>query len=314
MSKSHQDVSVIVTVLNESETISNLLESLINQTIAPTRIVVVDGGSIDETVSIIKRYIQKFKAIEIVCKVQVGNRSIGRNLAIKYVETKLVACTDAGCIPEADWLEKLLAAYSKSGAPVIAGYYKGVFTNSFQRAVIPYALVMPDSVNSGNFLPATRSLLIEKNVWKDLGGFDEKLSDNEDYAFAKNLQRKNIPIAFAREAVVSWQPRKTLYEFYRMIFRFARGDIQAGIIRPKVLFIFFRYAVALQIIFLLLLNKSQTLLFLITILFVLYCGWAILKNIKYVGSAWYWLPILQITSDIGVILGSIAGAKIALQK
>jgi hypothetical protein len=144
--------------------------------------------------------------------------------------------------------------------------------------------------------------------------FDETLSDNEDYAFAKKIQKLNVPISFAKDAVVKWQPRKTVQQFYRMIFRFARGDIQAGIIRPKVLFIFFRYSIAV-LIFLILFNQDSSSYWgFFVSLFLFYCTWAVLKNVRYVGNAWYWLPLLQITSDIAVMHGSIAGAKIALNE
>ena len=42
-------VSVIATVLNEAEDIDGLVSSLLQQTLQPAEIVVVDGGSTDGT-------------------------------------------------------------------------------------------------------------------------------------------------------------------------------------------------------------------------------------------------------------------------
>lgn len=309
MSKSLQEVTIIVTILNEEQTITALIRSFAEQTVQPVGVVIVDGGSSDRTRVVVQDCINRYKNIRIHFATRPGNRSVGRNFAVEQSSTNLIACTDAGCVPEADWLENLLKTYEATKKPVVAGYYKGNYESLFQKAVIPYALVMPDAVDEKNFLPATRSLLFEKSVWEELGGFDESLGDNEDYAFAKLLEKREIPIAFAVDAVVTWQPRKTLGDFYNMIFRFARGDIQAKIVRPKVVLIFVRYVIATVTFLVLSLHQlSNGIIFLLVALFI-YSSWAVLKNLRYVGSAWFWLPILQICSDIAVMGGSITGLQ-----
>ena len=50
------DYSVIIRTKNSGKTIEACLESLLHQTIKPSEIVVVDSGSTDETMSIIKKY------------------------------------------------------------------------------------------------------------------------------------------------------------------------------------------------------------------------------------------------------------------
>ena len=49
-------VSVIATVLNEGPSIRVLLDSVLNQTRAPDEVIIVDGGSTDDTVQIIESY------------------------------------------------------------------------------------------------------------------------------------------------------------------------------------------------------------------------------------------------------------------
>jgi len=177
----------------------------------------------------------------------------------------------------------------------------------------------PGYKNKQTFLPATRSMLISKQTWKKLGGFDESLSHNEDYAFAKKIQ-SSYPIVFAPKAVVGWLPRKNLTEFTKMIYRFAKGDIQAGILRPKVILIFARYAIASYFFFFYLpkIFPQTTTVAILTTIFLaallLYSTWAILKNKKYVKHGWYYLPVLQISSDLAVMWGSLLGASILISK
>lgn len=299
-------VSVIVTVLNEEKTIQSLVDALAVQLELPSEVIIIDGGSSDRTLHLLQAAKEKFP-VPLRIQQKRGNRSVGRNVAVSLSSQQIIAVTDAGCIPQSNWLSELCKIHKQSNSPVIAGYYSGVATTPFEEAVIPYALVMPKNIDEKKFLPATRSMLFEKKIWVTLGGFDESLSDNEDFAFANKLVAKKIQITFARTAVVLWKPRSTLSSFYWMIFRFARGDMQAKIIRFKVLVIFARYVLVIILYAVLYTDNSFLTNTLLLIGCSIYASWAVLKNIRYVPQGWYWLPVLQVVSDIAVLHGSIAG-------
>jgi len=310
-------LSLVITIFNEEATLNSLLSSLQQQTLAADEIIIVDGGSKDNSPNIIKNWQKKsyFKN-KLKFFTKKGNRSIGRNLGIKKAKNKWIAITDAGCIPDKNWLKELSLEQEKSKALVIAGYYFGIAKNPFEEAVIPYVLVMPDKVDKNNFLPATRSMLIEKNTWKKLGGFDEKLNHNEDYDFAKKIEKENIKKSFTKKALVGWLPRKNLISFFVMILRFAFGDAEANILRPKVLLIIARYTLVIILGLLIYLSFISEFFhffkiygfIILLISFLVYCLWAIMKNKKYVPNGWAWLPVLQISSDIAIIIGTISGS------
>lgn len=314
MKKSGNNTSaaVIVTVLNEAKTIEQLLDALNQQTLQPEEVIIVDGGSQDGTFKLLRQYQNDHPNFPLKISKIPGNRSTGRNYAIHQASTELIAITDAGCIPEENWLEELVQKFQSSKTEVVAGYYRGISSSPFEEAVIPYALVMPDRVDPANFLPATRSMLLTKTIWQKLGGFDESLSDNEDYAFARRLKDEKINIEFAREAVVTWQPRNNLKDFYKMIYRFAKGDAHAKLFRPKVALIFLRYILAI-ILFLFAFIQPYLMMFM-AMIFVSYLGWAISKNKAYTPNGWHWLPVLQITSDLAVIHGTVVGMVLPNKK
>lgn len=299
-------ITLIVTVYNEEETIKRLLDAVKKQTRLPDEMVIVDADSNDYTVSLIQKHALQ-KSIPITVLVQKGNRSVGRNTAIQKAKYDWIAITDAGCIPRPYWLEAIEQCQLKTNAMVIAGNQLGKPSNSFEEAVIPYVLVMQDKIKDGSYLPATRSVLLKKKVWLEVEKFNEKLSLNEDFAFFKKIQTRKYKIAICKKAIIEWLPRKNVLEFFKMITAFATGDAQAGIYRPKVYFLFFRYFLGITILCLLFSLHTVVASYFLFIVASGYTFWSIQKNITYAPTGWYWLPVLQVLADVGVMYGTLKG-------
>lgn len=296
-------ISFVATVFNEEKTINDLLTSLINQTRKPDEAVIVDAGSTDATIPKIKdqKLKTQIKNLKIIIK-KGCNRSQGRNLGIKKTKGEIIVLSDAGCELDKNWLKNIVSPFKDADIDVVAGYYQAKSKTIFELCVAPYALVMPDKVDSKNFLPATRSMAIRKKAWREAGGFPEKFSDNEDYVFAQKLKKKKTKVVFCPSAVVYWSPRSNLKVFFMMIYRFARGDAYAGLRYKKVSTVFLRY-----LLFLVLACSIRTALLVIILAYFFWAAW---KNYRYVKHplAFLYLPVLQITSDLAVILGSLSGA------
>lgn len=311
-------ISLITTLLNEEKTVGKFLDSILKQTRLPDEIIIVDGESSDKTVDKIEN--QKSKIKNFNCKFKVfikkGDRSVGRNQAIKHATGDIIACSDAGNILDKKWVENITRPFKEKNVDVVAGYYKGLPRNVFQKCLIPYVLVMPDKVNPDDFLPATRSIAFRKVIWKKVGGFPEKFSHNEDYIFANRLKKIKANIFFAKDAVVYWIPRKNYKESFIMFFRFSLGDAESKIIRTRILLLFARYIFGLYLIFLSLLYKSLIPFFFLLVLLVLYILWSICKNYKYINDkkALIILPLLQFTADGAVLIGTSIGVLRSMKR
>ena len=105
-------VSVISTVLNEVAEIDALVDSLRSQTLIPTEIIIVDGGSSDGTWERLQAATTRCPGLKPVrdesCSLKGSNGPIarGRNVAIALASSDVIACADAGCTYVSDWLEK----------------------------------------------------------------------------------------------------------------------------------------------------------------------------------------------------------------
>lgn len=297
-------VSFVATVFNEEKTIDVFLKSIFSQSRMPDEIIIVDGGSTDSTVAKIKNFSGKSTIL-----IKKGNRSVGRNEAIKRARNEIIVCSDAGCVLDKNWVKNIIKPFNDPKVDVVAGYYKGKPKNIFQKCLIPYVLTMSDKINIEDFLPATRSMAFRKSIWKKAGGFDEKYSHNEDYVFAKRLREIRANIFFEKKAIVSWTPLGNIKNIFKMFFRFAFGDAESGILREKVIFIFVRYILSAYVLLLSFLEKSPIPLYTVILGLFFYILWSIKKNYRYVENlkAFFFLPLLQFTSDFAVMFGTGLG-------
>jgi len=293
-----EKVSIIITVKNEEHFLPVLLHALEQQTLQPDEVIITDAGSSDTTYVLLEQWHPKFK--KVISKVE-GNRSVGRNAAIQMSANEIILITDAGCIPEKAWAEYLTHALINKKADLVAGYYKPVVHTAFQEAASCYMLVMPKHVNTENFLPATRSMALRKNVWQALRKFPEDVTHSEDYAFAQRARKLSKRIVFEQRAIVEWIPPKNLQQFLKQIYSFAYCDILAGVSRLKMFSIFARY-VLLILAYILQPNFAF-------VAAILYFIWSIQKNYEYVRKpqAFVVLPFIQVLTDITVMWGSIMG-------
>lgn len=306
-------IAFVTTVYNEEENIELLLESLRKQSKKPDEIIIVDGGSKDKTVYIARNWIKNLKSENLKkgfrLIIKEGNRSKGRNEGVRKSKSDVIISSDSGCVLDKNFIRNISQPFNNPKIDVVAGFYKGLTDSIFQRALIPYILVMPDRVNKKNFLPAARSMAFRKTIWKRVGGFPTEYSQNEDFVFAKRLREVGSNMVFRKNAIVYYIPRKNILESFIMFFKFAYGDAQSGILRPKVFLILLRY---ILVVWLLIYSYFFRLAFItkaILYILLLYIVWSIWKNYRYVKSkkAIVILPTLQIVSDIAIILGTISG-------
>lgn len=312
------NATVIVTVKDESQSISILLDSLETQTAVPKEIIIVDGGSTDGTIEIIKRRMIRNKKIRLIVRRGVSIAK-GRNIGILNSNSNIIVTTDAGCVVDKNWLFNITRPFlTKPKIGIVTGLYKMRGRSLFQEAIKPYLGIPHKLITSSNFLPSARSMALRKSVWKKIGGFPEDLKGTgEDTLFNYKAISKGIKFYLEKNAIVDWKVPQNLTEFVKKLYNYSKGDAQTEIWwhsekklmthNIKIMAIYFRYLVGL--IFLSLSLIWLVFLKILIYLILLYITWIILKNYHQVEkkSAIILSPIIQIVSDIAVMSGFAYG-------
>jgi glycosyltransferase involved in cell wall biosynthesis len=234
-------VSVILTVLNEGESVRGVLESLCVQTRCPDEVVIADGGSRDQTLATLREYVSRLP-LKIVSAPD-SNIAQGRNAAIRAAKGDILAVTDAGVRCHPNWLERLAAPFADPGVMAAAGFFRSAPRTVLEAAM--GATVLPEArdVNPGTYLPSSRSAAFRREAWEAAGGYPEWLDYSEDVVFDLALRRKFGPFTFVPEALVDFRPRGSLGALARQYFHYARGDGKAGLFPRQHAVRYFAYLV-----------------------------------------------------------------------
>ena len=202
-------VSVIVPVLNEREAVGALVAALFSQTRAPDEVIIADGGSDDGTREFLAELAEDHPDLKII--EGPGGISGNRNAAIRVATGEVIACTDAGCLPEPRWLEALARPF-ESGADWVAGFYRpdGKTTASTAAGVVMMTVL--EEVDVDHFLPGGSSQAFTKEAWEAVGGFPEGINAGEDTLYGEQLRAAGYRPEFAPDALVAWHPPSSLTE------------------------------------------------------------------------------------------------------
>lgn len=197
-------VSVVMPVLNAAGTISQAISSIIAQSYQNIEIIVVDDGSTDETVIVVKRFIEKLnnqKQPRILLIENNQNRGAycSRNIGMDAAQGDFLTVHDSDDISHPDKIKIQLAAFNNEG--VIGTYSCWIrCTSGFELRVWRYdeTLVHPN----------ISSLMIRRSTLQDIGYWDEVKASADTEYFERIITKwgtkalvcvePSIPLAFGR--------------------------------------------------------------------------------------------------------------------
>lgn len=118
------DVSIIIPVYNCEKYINRCIDSLINQTYKNFEIVIVDDGSTDSTLKMLKKY-EVLNFIKIYSQKNTGP-ALARNAGIGYSIGTYVMFIDADDYVDADFVESYIKVIKENNNDIVIGGYKRV--------------------------------------------------------------------------------------------------------------------------------------------------------------------------------------------
>jgi glycosyltransferase involved in cell wall biosynthesis len=224
-------LSIIIPAFNEENYINRCLEAIkkMNNENMDLEIIVVDNGSTDKTVEISQSY-----GAKVLIKRE-GTIASLRNYGAKNSKGDLISFLDADCIVSEDWLSKALV-YVRDKERIVIGFRLSIPTNSNWVAQSWDLLFSKrDTTSEVDWLP-TGNIIMAREAFMVVNGFDETLESNEDYDFCFRLRNKGHEIiSCADTSVIHLRPPKSLRDVFKKelwhgkeVFRVFYKDISQG--------------------------------------------------------------------------------------
>lgn len=194
-------VSVVVPVLNEAESLPQLLDALKGQSRRPREIVIVDAGSTDSSVTLIEQWWREEQWDGGDCRVITVPGAMpgtGRNVGVRAASQEWIAFIDAGIEPEAAWLERLCVYAQGQNVPAVFGMCRFSADGAFERALCAL------SHGQGAMHSVVPASLFNRRVFDEVGWFSEQLRAAEDINWSERLVARYGPRKICSDAIVRY--------------------------------------------------------------------------------------------------------------
>lgn len=223
-------VSIIVPCRNEEKYIAHCIRSLTEMCSADItcEIIIVDGESTDNTLSIIAEYQKEFPYIKVVNNSQ-RFTPMGLNLGIRNATGEFILIASAHSSFSKDYLSILLSERKRLNADVVGGVMITSVLNSNKKSeAIREVLSCKFGVGNAHFRTGIKSPrqvdtvpfgLYKKTLFEEAGYYDERLIRNHDIEFSKRLIASGKKIFLIPDAICSYYARESYRSLAKNNFR-----------------------------------------------------------------------------------------------
>jgi len=201
-------LSVVIPLYNKEDSIEQTLKSVISQSVTQFEIIVVDDGSTDRSLEIVRSFSDE--RIKIISK-ENGGVSSARNIGIQEAQFTYIAFLDADDFWESNYLEeqsKLINTYPEAAMWGVGwGYLESDkkkeidhLTNEGFCGIIENYWTLKKNSN----LFWTSAVVLNKKVCDKVGYFDERIRYGEDLDMWYRIML-NYPVVFCNKTLAYYR-------------------------------------------------------------------------------------------------------------
>jgi len=177
-------ISIIIPALNEEKHLPFLLQSIKDQNFNDYEIIVADAGSKDKTVKIAEDY---------GCRItKGGSPARGRNNGAKIAKGDLLLFLDADVILPPNVLPSVLEEFKRRRLKIATFRLLPLDGDDVSSFIFTFFYNLPITLLEKILPHAAMGILIKKNLFKELNGFDEEIKLAEDHDLARRAKKLKL--------------------------------------------------------------------------------------------------------------------------
>ena len=227
-------------VRNAQKTLDRTLETVLNQSYTNIVEIILAIGPSDDETSVVGNELGKLDPRIQIVENKAGGTACGLNLAAKMATGEYLVRVDSHCLLPYDYVNIAVKKIKETGAGNVGGVQMATGESGFQSAV---AAAMTSKFGVGNSKfhyggvegPVDTVYLgvFDANLFKELGGFDEKLVRNQDYELNIRIREAGRSVWFTPEMVVKYFPRSNISQLFWQFFQYGSWKRKVIFKHPK---------------------------------------------------------------------------------
>lgn len=225
-------VSVVIPTYNSAHYVTAAVDSVLQQSFTDFEVLVIDDGSTDDTRAVLSRY-----GAPVRYHVQPnGGVSVARNRGIAESTGRYVAFLDADDTWYPQKLERQLDAMTRS--PGFGLCYTGFrFVDDSMRPLRDFhprqfENALEGMLFEGNIVSSVCTVLVERALFEDVGGFDPELSQCADWDMWVRVARRTQFLALDELLVTYRQHASNMSRSALLLERDSRRVLEKGFSDP----------------------------------------------------------------------------------
>lgn len=186
--------TIITVSYNSEKTIAQTMESVLNQSYGNYEYIIIDGGSTDGTVDIVKLYMEKYSdRIKLISEPDKGIYD-AMNKGIKLAKGDIIGIINSDDWYERDALINVANNYVDEQYVIYHGYMRTI--DALNGKEIRCAIYNPEYIKDTMINHPT--VFVHKKIYDDYGAFNLQYKSSADYEFiirmVQNKKVRFIPI------------------------------------------------------------------------------------------------------------------------
>ena len=240
MENLHPSVSIIMPVRNAQKTLDRTLGTILDQSYPNIVEIILAIGPSDDETSVVGDELGKLDPRIQIVENKAGGTASGLNLAAKLATGEYLVRVDSHCLLPYDYVNIAVKKIKETGAGNVGGVQMATGESGFQSAV---AAAMTSRFGVGNSKfhyggaegPVDTVYLgvFDASLFKELGGFDEKLIRNQDYELNIRIREAGRSVWFTPEMVVKYFPRSNISQLFWQFFQYGSWKRKVIFKHPK---------------------------------------------------------------------------------
>jgi glycosyltransferase involved in cell wall biosynthesis len=202
------EVGVVIPAFNRGDCIGRAIASVQAQTMANWEVIVVDDGSTDDTVHVVRAIAERDPRVRLVVQPKNRGAQAARNRGIAATSARWVAFLDSDDRWHPASLELRLALAREQGSSVVHSacdiQHEDGSTTPYRTAAVAGEVYERLLLNEG---PMFQTMLVRREALDRIGGLDERIVAFQEWDTALSLAR-HYEFGYVTESTFVWDCRR----------------------------------------------------------------------------------------------------------